>query len=151
MFGSGELDARSAGLETMDGALDRGSMPCSGTSPVLTFNLINILAESANRSNAVFWLTVWLTVKRAKVRAARNVTKTQRFDKLGPRTADRGYCGRFLISFGLDYRGGPRLGWFLRIRRSTYVFSEQLSPKTKVRPKTDKFIAVPGRQENLTK
>ena len=74
----------------MDGALDRGSMPCSGTSPVLTFNLINILAESADRSNALFWLTVWLTVKRSLVRAARDAIQTQRFDKLGPWTSALG-------------------------------------------------------------
>ncbi|MDG1216078.1 MAG: hypothetical protein P8N17_08695, partial [Luminiphilus sp.] len=34
-----------------------------GTTCVLTFNLINTLAESVNRSNALFWLTVWLTAK----------------------------------------------------------------------------------------
>ena len=38
-------------------------MPSRGTTSVLTFNLINILAESVNRSNALFWLTVWLTAK----------------------------------------------------------------------------------------
>jgi hypothetical protein len=54
------------------GARGRSSMPCSGTIPVLTFNLINILAESANRSNALFWLTVWLTVKRTQFRAPRD-------------------------------------------------------------------------------
>ena len=32
-------------------------MPSRGTTCVLTFNLINILAESVNRSNALFWLT----------------------------------------------------------------------------------------------
>ena len=45
------------------GARGRNSMPCRGTTYVLTFNLINILAESVNRSNALFWLTVWLTAK----------------------------------------------------------------------------------------
>jgi len=61
------------------GARGRSSMPYRGTTCVLTFNLINILAESMNRSNALFWLTVCLT---AKVH--------------GPRTTDRGY---WAISF----------------------------------------------------
>ena len=63
-------------------------MPYRGTASALNFNLINILAESVNRSNALFWLTVWLTAK----------------DR-GPWTTDRGYCGRFLINIGFDYRG----------------------------------------------
>ena len=49
-----------------------------GTSPVLTFNLINILAESENRSNALFWLTVWLTVKIAKVRSPKDEVSLNR-------------------------------------------------------------------------
>jgi hypothetical protein len=65
-------------------------MPCSGTSPVLTFNLTNTLAESADSSDALFWLTVWLTVKRSLVRAAINAIQTQRFYKLGPWTSALG-------------------------------------------------------------
>ena len=38
-------------------ARGRSSMPSRGTTCVLTFNLTNILAESVNRSNALFWLT----------------------------------------------------------------------------------------------
>ena len=53
------------------GARGRSSMPCSGTIPVLTFNLDDILAESANRSNALFWLTV----KRTAVRAPKDEIK----------------------------------------------------------------------------
>ena len=38
-------------------------MPCIGTISVLTFNLINSLAKYKTRSNALFWLTVWLTAE----------------------------------------------------------------------------------------
>ena len=72
------------------GALWRSSMPFTGTTCVLTFNLINILAESADRSNALFWLTVWPTVKRSQFRAARDAIQTRRFNDLGAWTSDRG-------------------------------------------------------------
>jgi hypothetical protein len=72
------------------GALWRSSMPFKGTTCVLTFNLVNILAESADRSNALFWLTVWLTVKRSQFRAARDAIQTRRFDDLGAWTSGRG-------------------------------------------------------------
>ena len=38
-------------------------MPYIGTISVLTFNLINSLAKKQTRSNALFWLTVWLTAE----------------------------------------------------------------------------------------
>ena len=62
-------------------------MPYRGTTCVLTFNLINILAESVNRSNALFWLTVWLT---AKDRRPIDAIQTQRLDDLGPWTSKLG-------------------------------------------------------------
>ena len=64
-------------------------MPFIGTISVLTFNLINILAESVNRSNALFWLTVWLTAK----------------DR-GPWNTDRGYWSRFCVRLGYMSGGG---------------------------------------------
>jgi hypothetical protein len=68
-----------------------GSMPYIGTISVLTFNLINSLAESVNRSNALFWLTVWLTAKGH-----------------GPWTTDWGYWSRLSLSFGYRLGGGPQ-------------------------------------------
>ena len=38
-------------------------MPDTGTISVLTFNLINSLAKKKTRSNALFWLTVWLAAE----------------------------------------------------------------------------------------
>ena len=38
-------------------------MPYIGTISVLTFNLINSLAKYKTRSNALFWLPVWLTAE----------------------------------------------------------------------------------------
>ena len=38
-------------------------MPYIGTISVLTFNLINSLEKQKIRSNALFWLTVWLTAE----------------------------------------------------------------------------------------
>ena len=75
--------------QTLD-ALWRSSMPFTGTPCVLTFNLINVLAESADGSNALFLLTVWLTVKRSQFRAARDAIQTRRFDDLGAWTSGRG-------------------------------------------------------------
>ena len=45
-------------------------MPYIGTISVLTFNIINTLAESVNRSNALFWLTAEVRVSSAGVTGA---------------------------------------------------------------------------------
>ena len=70
------------------GAWGLSLMPCWRTTCVLTFNLINSWAESTNRSNALFWLPVWLTAK----------------DR-GPRTIDRGYWCSSTISLGFSIKG----------------------------------------------
>jgi hypothetical protein len=71
-------------------------MPYSGTNPVLTFNLINSLAKMAIRSNALFWLTVWLTA-----------------GGRGPRAECRGYWSTFLFQNDFGRGVGPRFGWVL--------------------------------------
>ena len=54
-----------------------GSTPYSGTIQDLTFNLFSILADPHLSTNALFWITVWITVTgrgpRAKVQANRSV------------------------------------------------------------------------------
>ena len=60
---------------------------------VLTFNLINSLAKKQTRSNALFWLTVWLTAK---------------FH--GPWTTNQGYWNRFCLRFGCLLGVGRILG-----------------------------------------
>ena len=51
-------------------------MPFSGTAYVLTFNLINILSESVNRSNSLFLLTFQLTAKVKEPWTTDEFTKT---------------------------------------------------------------------------
>ena len=67
----------------------RGSMPYKGTISVLTFNLINSLEKYKTRSNALIWLTVWLTAE----------VQGQSFQR-------RGYWSRFCIRFGYRSGGG---------------------------------------------
>ena len=66
-------------------------MSHTGTILALTFNLINSLVKQQTRSNALFWLTVWLT---AEVQ--------------GSRLERRGYWSRLSVRFGYLLGGGPQ-------------------------------------------
>ena len=67
-------------------------MPRYGAIRNLTFNLINSLAKLKIRSNALFWITVWIT---AEVQ--------------GSSFKRRGYWSRFCDRFGYLLGGGERI------------------------------------------